>query len=109
MAVIMAQRDVCSLPSAQHAYKSGQEVRTMKLESAESPPISDVTEAQIRQAFADDGGRGDFAILSQSDNSLIQASGAAMVRTMWSTARKALTGLSNARVISQKPNLRRSF
>ncbi len=48
---------------------------TMRLECAQSIASADATEADIRQAFADDAGRGEFIILSESDEVFLQASG----------------------------------
>lgn len=47
----------------------------MRLECAASIESSDATEADIRNAMADDRGRGEFIILSETDQSYIQASG----------------------------------
>ena len=47
----------------------------MKLECAESISSPNATEADIRNAFADDDGRGEYIILSESDQVFIQASG----------------------------------
>ncbi len=48
---------------------------TMTLECAQSLPSADATEADIRQAFADDAGRGEFIILAAADQVFLQASG----------------------------------
>ena len=47
----------------------------MKLECAETISSANATEADIRSAFADDNGRGEFVILSEADQMFIQASG----------------------------------
>jgi len=47
----------------------------MKLETAKSLGFAQVSEQQLRDAFADDKGRGEFAILSQQPEVYIQASG----------------------------------
>ena len=47
----------------------------MRLETAGEFNIDNVTEAQLRQAFDDDAGRGEFIILSQDDQAYMQASG----------------------------------
>lgn len=47
----------------------------MKLECAQSIASADATEADIRRAFADDRGRGEFIILAESDEVFLQASG----------------------------------
>ena len=47
----------------------------MKLETAESLQFGQVTEEQLREAFRDDEGRGEFIILSQSPRTFIQAGG----------------------------------
>jgi hypothetical protein len=47
----------------------------MKLETAESLAFSAVTEEQLREAFRDDAGRGEFIILSQEPQVFIQAGG----------------------------------
>lgn len=47
----------------------------MKLECAESISSENATETEIRNAFADDHGRGEFIILSDADQVFIQASG----------------------------------
>jgi len=49
----------------------------MKLECAGSISSGNATEAEVRRAFADDGGRGEFIILSQADEMYIQAAGEA--------------------------------
>jgi hypothetical protein len=41
----------------------------MKLETADSLGFDQVTEQQLREAFADDKGRGEFVILSQKQGS----------------------------------------
>jgi len=55
--------------------ESGPASETMRLECAESISSAATTEADIRNAFADDRGRGEFIILSESDEVFIQASG----------------------------------
>lgn len=45
------------------------------LECAQAISSADATEADIRNAFADDRGRGEFIILSESDEVFLQASG----------------------------------
>jgi hypothetical protein len=47
----------------------------MKLECAATLSPPNATEADIRNAFTDDQGRGEFIILSESDDVFIQASG----------------------------------
>jgi hypothetical protein len=47
----------------------------MKLECAQSISSNHVTEAEIRNAFADDSGRGEYIILSEADQVFIQAAG----------------------------------
>jgi len=47
----------------------------MHLECEESPSSNDVTETDIRNAFADDAGRGGYIILSQSEQVYMQACG----------------------------------
>ena len=47
----------------------------MQLECAEGLASPNATESDIRKAFADDCERGEFAILSESDQVYIQASG----------------------------------
>jgi hypothetical protein len=47
----------------------------MKLETADSLGFDQVTEQQLREAFADDRGRGEFVILSQKQDVYMQASG----------------------------------
>jgi hypothetical protein len=47
----------------------------MKLETAKSQGFSQVSEQQLRDAFADDKGRGEFVILSQEPEVFIQAGG----------------------------------
>ncbi len=47
----------------------------MKLECAETISASNATETDIRKAFADDQGRGEFIILSEAEEVYIQASG----------------------------------
>jgi len=47
----------------------------MKLECAQSISSANATEAEIRGAFADDRGRGEFIILSETDQVYLQASG----------------------------------
>lgn len=47
----------------------------MKLETAESLGFAQVSEQQLRAAFDDDKGRGEFVILSQKPEVYIQASG----------------------------------
>lgn len=47
----------------------------MKLETARSLEFAQVSEQQLREAFADDKGRGEFVILSQGPEVYIQASG----------------------------------
>ena len=47
----------------------------MRLETAERIVSSKVTEEELASAFQDDLGRGEFIILSQSDQVYIQASG----------------------------------
>lgn len=47
----------------------------MKLETAERIASAEATEADIRAAFADDHGRGEFIILSQAEQIYMQASG----------------------------------
>ena len=47
----------------------------MKLECAETVSSANATETEIRNAFADDHGRGEFIILSDTDQVFIQASG----------------------------------
>jgi hypothetical protein len=47
----------------------------MRLETAEGRPIDDVTEEQLRDAFSNDAGRGEFIILSAQPHIYIQAGG----------------------------------
>lgn len=47
----------------------------MKLETAERISSDNVTEAELINAFLNDADRGEFIILSQSDQVFIQASG----------------------------------
>lgn len=47
----------------------------MKLEAAERISSDNVTEEQLNNAFQDDSARGEFIILSQSEQVYIQASG----------------------------------
>ena len=47
----------------------------MKLEAAESIGFDNVTEEQLRAAFASDAGWGEFIILSQKPETFIQAAG----------------------------------
>jgi hypothetical protein len=47
----------------------------MKLETAESLGFAQVTEEQLREAFRDDAGRGEFIILSQTPQAFMQAGG----------------------------------
>jgi len=47
----------------------------MKLETAERLSSKDVTEEELINAFQDDAARGEFIILSQSDQVFIQAAG----------------------------------
>lgn len=47
----------------------------MELETAQGLAHERVTEAELLQAFADDARRGEFIILSQSEQVYIQASG----------------------------------
>src|SRR2546426_3036985 len=47
----------------------------MKLETAKSLGFAQVSEQQLREAFADDKGRGEFVILSQKPEVYIQAGG----------------------------------
>ncbi len=47
----------------------------MKLETAERISSDNVTEEELSNAFQDDSGRGEFIILSQSEQVYIQASG----------------------------------
>lgn len=47
----------------------------MKLETAKSLRFAQVSETQLREAFADDKGRGEFVILSQEPGVFIQAGG----------------------------------
>lgn len=47
----------------------------MKLECAQNISSENATEAEIRNAFADDRGRGEFIILSDAHQVYIQASG----------------------------------
>jgi hypothetical protein len=47
----------------------------MELETASGLASQSVTEAELIHAFQEDAGRGDFIILSQSDQVYIQASG----------------------------------
>jgi hypothetical protein len=53
------------------------EASTMKLECEGRIASADATEADIRNALADDDGRGEFIILSQADEVYLQASGEA--------------------------------
>ena len=47
----------------------------MKLETAQRIGSEDVSEEELNSAFQDDQGRGEFIILSQSDDAYIQAAG----------------------------------
>jgi len=47
----------------------------MKLECAKTISLPNATETDIRKAFADDNGRGEFIILRESDQFYIQAAG----------------------------------
>ena len=47
----------------------------MKLETAESLELDQVTEQQLRDVFADDKGRGEFVILSVKPDVYMQAGG----------------------------------
>lgn len=47
----------------------------MNLKCENTPLCSDVTEEAILKAFSDDDGRGSFIILSESDQTFIQAAG----------------------------------
>jgi hypothetical protein len=47
----------------------------MDLETADSRPIKNVTEEQLRQAFCLDAGFGEFIILSQAKEVYMQAAG----------------------------------
>ncbi|MDY0165882.1 MAG: hypothetical protein RBS80_05015 [Thermoguttaceae bacterium] len=55
--------------------ESGPAGGKMKLECAQAIASADATEADIRNAFADDGGRGEFIILAAADQVFLQASG----------------------------------
>src|SRR2546423_1517547 len=48
---------------------------TLKLETAQAIAFKAVTEEQLREAFLDDAGRGEFIILSQRSQIYMQASG----------------------------------
>ena len=50
-------------------------LHTMKLETAGSIGFDQISEQQLRDAFANDQGRGEFVILSQKSEVYIQASG----------------------------------
>lgn len=47
----------------------------MDLECAQRLAFKNVSETQLRQAFADDAGRGEYIILSRSESVYIQAHG----------------------------------
>jgi hypothetical protein len=47
----------------------------MRLDCEKGQPVQDVTEADLQNAFANDAGRGEFIILSETDEVYIQAAG----------------------------------
>jgi hypothetical protein len=47
----------------------------MRLDCEEQPPVQNVTEVDLRIAFANDAERGEFVILSEADEVYIQAAG----------------------------------